>query len=440
MRARWWIVAVAALAVATTGFTLLVRSSGHRVTDPSVPHAVPSAAPGTPSVPVGAAERVVQILQEMHTASFNAQAPPEKGSAGSSGGLYINWNPSWNGDPSTAGYNTDYNSNGETDVELGRPARHDEFTDLVYLRNLLGYRAAHPTDHSFDADIARMEPIVKADFQAYTYYKCSLYWELQDMARFDPSGAWRTMAAAYARVLYSDHYDSSLGTVVANAGGMYRVDYAAACAAALTDAGQRARDRAMLNAGLSTAHHVMANAIDPTTHLLPLQMAASTSGQDATVDRQVKVGEEAQTLDALLTMYDLTHDASFLAEVQAAVSWMYSSPLHDQGSGGFYFGVDSDGTNLQSSYKESRQAWMLALLSHLNTIQPGRWTAQLDEALMVVKDKLWQSTVGGYVYRVTPHFELYETHAGPGHNLITENWVTSEAMDIACQTMEGVSG
>jgi hypothetical protein len=115
---------------------------------------------------------------------------------------------------------------------------------------------------------------------------------------------------------------------------------------------------------------------------------------------------------------------------------MYSSPLYDRRDGGFYFSIDYDGTQLQNSYKESRQAWMLALLEHLERLQPGHWSSQVQGMLAVVTDKLWSAASDGYVYRVTPQFTVYVNHEGPGHTEVTESWVTSEAMDIACQVLE----
>ena len=386
-----------------------------------------------------ASGRIVAILEEMHAKAFNPMAPPPKASAGLPGGLYINWNPGWDGSSAGAAANTNFSSNGMTDAQTGKPARHDEFTDLVYLRNLLGYRAAHPSNHEFDSDIARMVPVVKSDFHSYTYYKCTLYQELRDMARFDPSGGWDSMANSYAEIVYQDHYNSALGVVTGSTGSTYRVDYAMQCAAALTDDGQRTNNPSLVAAGTAIAKHVVNNAIDPSTHLLPLQMSANGSGNDTIVQKQIKVGEEAQTLDCFLAMYDLTHDATYLTEAQAAVTWMYANALYDQEAGGFFFSVDSDGTSFQSAYKESRQAWMLPLLQHLDRLQPGQWTSRVSEMLTVVKDKLWQSPLPGYVYRVAPHFELYQTHEGPGGAIVTESWVTSEAMDIACQALEGAS-
>jgi hypothetical protein len=427
---------VALVAVITLTLVLVLPRS--KSTPPPGASATANVTPGL-NAAVDTQQRIVAILTQMHEKAFNPDALPPKNSAGLAGGLFVNWFAGWDGNLSTAPDNTNFTSNGKTDSELGKPIRHDEFTDLIYMRTLLGYRAAHPSDHAFDADIARMEPIVKSDFQAYTYYKCFLYGELVDMARFDPGGGWGAMADTYVRAVYARYYNSALSSVVGNSDGTYRVDFAIECAVAFIDAGTRLHDPGMVSAGRATAQHVLDNGIDPTTHLLNLQMAAKGSGKDTLIQKQVKMGEEAQSLDALLTMYDLTHNPVFLTNVHAAVTWLFASPLHDKQNGGFFFAVDSDGTGLQTNYKESRQAWMLTLLQHLDKREPGQWTSQTVELLAVVKDKLWGAASDGYVYRVTPGFAVYRTHAGAGRALVSEEWVTTEAMDIACQALEGPS-
>lgn len=426
--------AVVVLAVVAAAVVLVVGRSQAAPRPVALPSFTPHPAATVMNAQVR--QRVVQILTEMHRKAFNPDAPPPKSSSGLTGGLFINWSASWDGNLGSAVANTNYQSNGKTDSESGAAPRHDPFTDLVYLRNLLGYRAANPSDHSFDGDIALMAPIVKSDFANYSYYKCNLYDELEDMQSFDPGGGWGAMADGFAAIVYTKFYDPALGTVVGGSDGSYRVDYAAACAVAMADSGTRRHDQAMLAAGIATAQHVMHD-VDPDTRLLPLQvMAAGAPQLDTVVQKQVKMGEEAQTLDALLDMYELTHDSAYLSVVRSAVSWMYSSPLYDRRDGGFYFSIDYDGTQLQNSYKESRQAWMLALLEHLERLQPGHWSSQVQGMLAVVTDKLWSAASDGYVYRVTPQFTVYVNHEGPGHTEVTESWVTSEAMDIACQVLE----
>jgi len=106
---------------------------------------------------------------------------------------------------------------------------------------------------------------------------------------------------------------------------------------------------------------------DPNTHLYPLQMNYQQGG-DGVGQAQIKIGEQAQTLDSLLTVYDHIRIPQILTAVKAAVDEMYNPALglQDALNGGFFYSVDFDGKGLQSAYKESRQGWMVQLLGHLN--------------------------------------------------------------------------
>jgi hypothetical protein len=282
-----------------------------------------------------------------------------------------------------------------------------------------------------------MKPIVKSDFASYSYYKCFLFSELQDLNSYAPKAGWASMADAYAGVIYSNNYDPTLGTVVGDSSGTYVAMYATACAVALTESGRRQHNPAMTQAGISTAKHILHRAIDPTTGLVPSQLTAQASGPDIATQKRVKIGEEALTLDSLLTMYDLTGNTAFLNAVQRAASWLFASRVHDLTNGGFYFSIKSDGTGLEKAYKESRQAWLLALVDHLDRATPGQWTSQIAEMSTVVIDSLWGAVSDGYVYRVTPQFGVYTNHDGPGGTAVVESWVTSESMGIVGQVLEG---
>ena len=404
----------------------------------SSPAPTPSPSPSTPrpsSRPLTQTDqRVIDILQAMHVHGFNPQAGPKNHST-VNGGLFINWAAGWDGNLATAADNTNIGSNGKAGSVKNGIGAHDEYTDLLYLRNMLGYRASNPADHSFDGDISRLEPIVKAEFTGYTDIKCSLYGELRDLDRFEPGHGWDDLAHSYAEAVFSGSYDASAGVVAKN--GSYRVDYAGECGTMMVEAGRRYGNSAMTAAGKSTIAHVISQAADPNTHLFPLQMTLS-SGGDTVLQAQLKAGEEAQLLDAFLQAYDITGNTADLQAVVAATNELYSSSLglHDTTHGGFYFSIDADGSHISRSYKETRQAWMLPLLEHLDRIQPGQWTSRVDEMLSVVRDKLWQATSGGYVFRTSVDFSIYHAHLNGA--TIVESWVTTEAMDIACQSLEGL--
>ena len=420
-----------------TGLTLPTSTPRPAPTQ-SVGSATP--APGLAVDAAGRARRVADILASMHSHAFNPEAPATKNSS-LNGGLFINWLGTWDGNLATADTNTNLQTSGQTDDTTGASPRHDPVTDLLYLRNLAGFVAAHPADHSFDADIDQIRPIVASEFAKYTYYRCWIYSELRDLDRFQPQRGWDAMAKDYITAVYMHFYDAGAGTIIDPSHNSYRTDYSAECAAALLDAGKRYGDASWTDAGRSTVNHLLAQARDSTTHLFPLQMNASGGG-DTVKQSQIKVGSEAQLLDALLTAYDLTGDRQVLQAVHDAVTELYSPKLGlwDPQHGGFNFAVDASGANLESTYKETRQAWMLAVLEHLDRLEPGAWTAKLTDMVGIVENRLWQSGLSGYVYRLSPDFAVYHTNSGPNHTPVTEDFVTTEAMGIAGQVLEGAAG
>jgi hypothetical protein len=397
---------------------------------PTVP-AQPSTGKTEPAhLPATALTRLADILNTMHQDAFNPQAPSTKGSS-LPGGLFINWRGDWDGSLATASDNTNVQTSGASDDQTGASPRHDPVTDLMYLRNLRAYMYYAPNDHAFDADAARMDPIVRAEFAGYTYYRSWIYFQLRDLDRFQPHAGWDQLAHHFVDGVYHGFYNSSAGTIIDKSHNNYRTDFAAESAAAFADAGVRYNDNQLIAAARSVTQHLLKYAQDPNTHFFPLQMSYSQGG-DAVGQAQIKLGEQAQTLDALLTVYDRLRLPEVLTGVKAAVDEMYSPTLglHDALSGGFFYSVDYDGRGLQSSYKETRQAWMVALLGHLDADAGGQ-AQRRAEMRSVVLDKLWQNALHGYVYRTTDNFGVYTNHSGPNHTPVDENFVTSEAMGIA---------
>jgi hypothetical protein len=354
------------------------------------------------------------------------------------GGLYINWKGTWSGAPATAPANTDIQESGLTDRQAGSVPRHDPLTDLTYLVNLYAYQAINPGDREFAPDVARMEPIVAQEYANAGYYRCWVYFQLRDLGELQPAQGWDAMAARFAASVYQHYYDFRAGTITDQRhGGVYRADYAAECGAMLIDAGQRAHVTAWVNAGNSTLAHLMQRALNPETHLFPLQMQLGPD-QDTAVQARLTIGEEAQLLNSFLDAYDLTGNTHYLDAVVQAVNSLYSPAIGmwDQINGGFFFSVNADGQSLNGSYKETRQAWMLPLLAHLARIEGGgAWAGREQEMLTVVRDKLWQPGIRGYPYRESVSYAIYQSHNGPGRTHVTEDWVTSEAMGIAGESL-----
>jgi hypothetical protein len=430
---------------ATLATTLLLAACSHQTAQPLPASAPPTAINSPPVVPPGSvaarqpatSSRVYDILQDMNANAFNPLAPPVSG-ASRPGGLFINWRGTWQGDFATAAANTDIQESGLSDQQAGSAPRHDPLTDLTYLVSLYAYQAISPQDRVFGLDANRMEPVVRQEFANVGYYRCWVYFQLRDLGELQSGQGWDTIAARFAASVYLHYYDSQAGTIAdPRHDGIYRTDYAAECGAMLIDAGERAHNAAWIGAGNSTLAHLLRRAQNPHTHLFPLQMRLGAT-QDTVAQAQLTMGEEAQLLTAFLDAYDLTGNKSYLDAAIQATSSLYSPAigLWDQVQGGFFFSVDAQGGDLQTRYKESRQAWMLPLLQHLARIEGGVWALRQQQMLTVVRDRLWQPGIHGYPYRVSPNFALYQSTDGPGHTPVVENWVTSEAMGIACESLE----
>jgi hypothetical protein len=410
------------------------NSSGPSQSSPSItfgtPLATPSGKQTPPPVDATAMRRVADILTTMHLDAFNAQAPSTKGSS-LPGGLFINWRGDWDGDPSTASDNTNVQTSGSSDDQTGASPRHDPVVDLMYLRNLRAYMYYAPSDHSFDGDAARIDPIVRAEFANYTYYRSWIYFQLLDLNAFQPHAGWDVLAEHFVQGVYHGFYNAAAGTIVDKSHNNYRTDFAAESAAAFADAGARFNDGALTAAAKAVTEHLLTDAQDPNTHLLPLQMNYQQGG-DSVGQAQIKIGEQAQTLDSLLTVYDHIRIPQILTAVRAAVDEMYNPALglYDTLNGGFFFSVDYDGKGLQSAYKESRQAWMVQLLGHLNADAGGQ-AQRIAQMTALVINRMWQNALHGYVYRTTDNWGVYTNHSGPNHGAVEENFVTSEAMGIA---------
>jgi hypothetical protein len=423
---------VSLITACTSSHAIPVTSTTTTPPSTAAPATASTAAPavsGAAGIDPANLARVADILTTMHTHAFNPTAPVVKGNGQAlPGGLYINWRGSWDG-VTSPGANTNISTAGVSDEEAGLTVRHDPLTDLVYLRDLVVYRALDPTGPSFAADISRIEPIVVAEFDDYRFYRSWVYFELLDLDRYDPGRGWALRAQRMASAVAAA-WSSTRGVILQASDGTYRPDYEAESAAMLVDAGKRFDQPTWITEGHATATQLLTAARDRSTGLFDGQIGANGTVSQA----QMKVGEQAQLLNALLTVYDVTGDRALLDAVETAVTTMYAPQpgLHDDVNGGFFFGADTDGKHLRPQYKETRQGWMLPLLQHLEKID-GQQATRIDEMTTVVRDKLYRASSHGYVYRVAPDFADYQTQAGD------ENFVSTEAMGLAGQDLEGWS-
>ena len=189
--------------------------------------------------------------------------------------------------------------------------------------------------------------------------------------------------------------------------------------------------------GAQLAVQLVTRAANPSTALFPGELQLDAARVVTSSDPLTRVGAQAQLLDALLGVADRTGNGQIRAAVAAGLAAVESPEigLVDTGHGGWFFGVDADGSDLRTAYKETRSAWMLPLLQHAARsglpVAPGA----SDDAERLVRDSMYLASSAGYVYRLAPDWTVYRDSGGAAP--VAENWVSSEATGIAVNTLLG---
>ena len=105
---------------------------------------------------------------------------------------------------------------------------------------------------------------------------------------------------------------------------------------------------------------------------------------------------------------------------------MYLGPFQGQQAG-----------YVDTTIKETRQLHMLIALHVANHALGNQWTALEQEMIHVAVSKLFLSgPVPGFTYRVLPNGSMYPCPHCSGPKL--ENWVSSEANNIALEALQTV--
>lgn len=401
--------------------------------DPRICQAMrPSAAPHPGAA---ALARVAGVLDALAPKAWNAAAPDRR-TGKVTGGVYINWRPGWDG-ATRAASNVDIKTSGQSDADAGDGGRHDPLADLAILRDIDAYLATGRSDAALNTLRCRLDPVVAAEFAAYSVERGWIYFDLIDLSELDPAGVWRQRAEEFASTLSTTYIDAGTAMVVDPVHHTYRPDYSAEVAAALVDAGVRFARPDWVAQGTAAATALVRRAADPATGLFPGELSLTAgAARDTVVDPLVRMGPAAQTLDGLLTVYDHTHDPALLAAVQRSVNTMNTPGLGlvDSAHGGYFFGIDADGNDPQEQYKETRQAWMLPLLRHLAR-DGGTSSVTAAAMLQVVQNDLYRPGGAGYAYRVLPDYRTYVSSQDGVKT--SEDWISTEAIGIAVDALLG---
>lgn len=397
----------------------------------NTPHATPQSSP----VPTGTLSSAIttvttQVLTNMHLHAWNPQATT-RGSV--TGGLFINWKMS---DPANTN-NVRPGSDGDAQHN------HDPQVDLLYLTALAEYQQLHPQDHTYDADLSRIMPLIQAEFQNYNLPKGWIYFYLLRDGLMLHNTSLVDDAHTAASNFYTRWYDPTLGVVYNrnHTQGDYETDHTIDCGAALIDAGMRWKQSDWVAAGEKTLEHTIAVALDPTYHLFYNSMLATQDGHDSVQNYQAKPSTQGEAIDSLLTAYTLTHNQQYVAVAgQVLQSLFGSSGLWDKTHSGFFFALDMSKGKLLTDYKETRsQSLTLIGLHHYNQVvmQGAKGevlSSQEQQLTTALTDDFYQRTYHGYFYRMTPDFQVYVSR--PGAGIGVEDYVTTEAMGSSLDALQ----
>jgi mannose/cellobiose epimerase-like protein (N-acyl-D-glucosamine 2-epimerase family) len=166
-------------------------------------------------------------------------------------------------------------------------------------------------------------------------------------------------------------------------------------------------------------------------------MIVSQDGHDQIQNYQAKPSTQGEAADSLVTAYTLTHRQQYLDAVRLVLQSLFeSSGLWDKTRGGFFFALDMSKGRLSTDYKETRsQSLTLIGLHHYNQVTHQQQFMQWEQQLItVITDHFYQRTYHGFVYRLTPDFQIYVSR--PGTGIGVEDYFTTEAMGSSLDALQ----
>jgi hypothetical protein len=401
-------------------------------------------------------EVILAMLRNIQANGFN----PHKAINNGLGGLWINWRTG------SRPLTVNWNGSGSPDGPEIDPPRHDVLTDLRYLHALLLYKHQHPRDTQFDADIARMTPIVKLEFTNSHNERGWLYDELIEMGNVS-GDAWYHQAARSLAKFYADKfYRPDVGVMykisTKHSRGYYRVDLALEAGCALIQAGTVFHEPAWTAKGQQIVKFLYDHAYVPKYRLFfhimdEVTLADGTANTNEKILRekvghthvdggQVRMGEIGQTITSMLHVFVVTHDAAFLRQATGMLDQLTANTnalgLWDARNLGYRTGIAFPGPDAQHAgepqvndgKKESgRQFHMLQAFHLANSLTANRYQAMEQMMLKVALEKAYFPAGQGIVYEVAPDWTLLTMKNGE-----RADWVTAEAMDVALLALLGL--
>lgn len=406
------------------------------------PTPTPTPAPGDPAIQAAVQDMLNNIKQ-------NGYNPAQKG-------LYINWRYG------TSPLQTNLNGSNATDN-----TRHDPLTDARYVHALWMYKKRYGST-DYDSELARYEPIVKAEFAGSSNERGWLYdqlfWPLYtlsgDTAYRDIA---KGLAASYFNAITPKAPVIFKTAASGNPGqhGYYRPFIAIGQACALIMAGTTFATQEWVNKGHAMIDFLYTHAIvqgphkcfaDQLDNVLTPQgainpdetflMIPKTPTSSAITGNQLRMGSSAQIILSLFNAAAVTGDSSLLAKAQEQLDLFDATTnplgLWDHVNGGYFGGLNWSGTGphnpgtqtMKSGKKESgRQISMLYAYNIANQLTSGKYAATAKLMLDVALNKAIYKTQHGVLY------ETQDNWAPVSHGTWSEDWATTEASG-AC--MEGL--
>ncbi len=430
--------------------TLTIAACGGKA-PPAQTKPTPTAIPGS------SAAIILEMLNNVKTNGYNANPAINNGL----GGLWVNWR--YGSNP----LQTNMNGAGVPDSpDLNLP-RHDPLTDIRYLRALWLYKSFHPKDTQFDSQIARYTPIVKHDFATPQNERGWVYDLFIDLFRLSNDAFYKQTAYSLAKYFYIKLYHPASGAIYkTNAEHPYgysRVDLELEVGCALIQAsavfnepvwksaGQRVVQTVYNTAYLQRYHTFLSlvdNVLLPDGSLNPNpSIFRGKYGNTRVEGGMVRLGGVALEALSLLHVSIVTHDQTFLNHAIDLLTPLTIDQnllgLWDAQQQGYFESATFPGPDFQHpgtpvinrKRKESgRQIQMLEAFRVANSLISDRYQGMQDALLEVTIKKAYYTPGHGVLYEETTDWQPVKAKNGQ-----IEDWVTSEAIGIALESLFSLS-
>jgi hypothetical protein len=457
MRSRWLLAPCGALLFLLLFVSMVLPSFASGRPTPGVqPRVLFLPTPTVTVPPSDAASIVVDVLQNMQTNGFDAQANDGLG------GLWINW---WYGtEPLQTNFDAAGNANGSLFL-----LQQDRLADLRYVHALWMYKTQHPQDTQFDGELMKYTHIVKAEFSGHPDERGWVFDTLIDLYHLSHDSFYTQTAKAEAMYLDTAHFHRSLGayckTSHSHPRGYYPVDEALEAGSALLQAGslfnhkQWSKDGKTIlafveqHAFLSHSHvfaSYMDNVLLPSGKLNPTEtfFRGTDQGGQLINGGQITVGLVGQEILSLLHAYQVTHDETLLDKVQELLAPLRAQPnalgLWDSHHLGYYAALTFPGKSIahpgtpvlsKQTKQGGQQLLMLEAFEVAGTLTGGTYSSMVLAMEEVAVNKAYYTAGHGYLDKETADWKPLVLQTGDNAGE-TEDWVTTQAMGIALEALQ----